>query len=225
MTEEGKQIYNYYLRALRVNNDKPFRPKKDFTDFEKKEEYIYILKLEQFFKKFPHLFKYDFFNAPYRLYNKDEQKYFSLKYFSSPKGLRTCIDYYQSLLKDSPDDQIDFIKESLKFIANFCVEKKISFEDYPYYKSVSQPDFLKHLKEHRVSWYIIFAIPAMLDHIHKMDMDEFELYFGDMINISELQMNYSGSKMAKEIIKKTIKKLSEIVGKSLKISGKGGKIG
>lgn len=223
ISDTGKRIYNYYLRAYRVNNDKPYKAKEDFSKFEQDENYIYVLKLEQFFKRYPHLLKYDFFNAPYQLY-KDE-KFFSLKYYASFKGLRNCIDYYASLLKNTPDDQIDFIKESLKFITEFCLEKKIPISDYPFFKTITQHDFLKHLKEHRISWYMVFGIPGMIDHLHKMDPDEFELYYGDSINLGELQFKFSTSKKGKEMIEKGLKKMTQIVEKSLKISGKGGNLG
>jgi hypothetical protein len=224
ISEIGKRIYNYYLRAYRVNNGKPYRAKINFDGFEKKEDFLYVQRLELFFKKFPHLLKYDFFNAPYQLY-RDDEKWFSLKYYSSYKGLRTCLDYYQSLLKNTPDDQIDFLRESMKFIAEFCIEKNISVQEYPFYKSVTQHDFLKHLKEHRISWYMVFGIPGMLDHLHKMDPDEFELYFGDSINLGELQFKYSTSPKGKEIIEKGMKKMSEIVAKTLKINSKSGNLG
>lgn len=215
MTETGKIIYNHYLRALRVNNGKPFREKKNFVDFEKSDDYKYIYKMESFFKQYPHLLKYDFFNAPYKIY-KEEKQYFTLKYFASYKGLKTCVEYYNSLLKENPDNQLDFIKDSLKFIAEFCIEKRISVSDYIYYKSITQNDFLKHLKEHHISWYVVFGIKGMMDIIHKLDSDEFELYFGSNINIGELQYSYSSSKTAKVFIEKGLQKITNFVTKSLK---------
>lgn len=224
ITDLGKSIYNHYLRALRVNNDKPYRLKKNFDGFETEPEYLYVMRLEEFFKKYPHLLKNDFFDAPYKLY-RDESKYFTLKYYASYKGLKTCIEYYKSLLKDNPDNQLDFIKESLQFIMEFCLEKGIQVDDYPFYKSVTQCDFLKHLKEHRISWYVAVATSNMYVHLYKMEPDEFELYFGSEVNLSDLQYRLNTSSKARNMIEVGHKKIKDFVAKSLKKSSKSGKIG
>ena len=210
MTERQKQIYNFYLRAYRVNNNQPYRPKKNFKDFEQKEEYRYIVQLDSFFYKFPHLFKMDFFNAPYKLYN-DEKKFYNLQYYASYKGLTTCIEYYKNILNSNPDEHIDFIKESLKFVANFCIDHNIPLIGYCDFKSVAQNDFLKHIKEHKISWYVIFGLPNGIDILHNMTADEFELYFGTEINISSIQMKYNNSNIAKNIIEKGVRKLKKFV--------------
>lgn len=210
MNEQQKQIYNLYLKAYRINNNQPYRPKNNFDKFEEKEEYRYILQLDSFFYKFPHLMKSDFFNAPYKLYN-DEKKFYSLQYYSSYKGLTTCIEYYKNILNSNPDEHVDFIKESLKFIANFCISHNTPLEKYCDFKSVAQNDFLKHIKEHKISWYVIFGFPNGMNILRNMPDDEFELYFGLNIHLSSVQMKYSNSVLAKNVIEKGIKKLKKFV--------------
>lgn len=222
MTDTGKTIYNLYLRALRVNNNKPYRPRQNFDDFDKKEEYFHVLRLEEMFKKYPHLLRYEFFDAPYKLHSNDETNYYTLKYFASYKGLKTCVEYFKSMQKTDPDQQLDYIKSSLRFIADFCLEKEITVGEYMFYKSVSQNDFLKHLKEHKISWYMIFGIPSMVDFIYKMDTDEFELYFGDDVNLGDLQYRFNNSQRAKKMIQIGMKKIKDFVANSLKSSGKSG---
>ena len=51
MDEFEKQIYNTYLIVSRSINNKPFKTRKDFTNFEKKPEYLAVKKLAAFFKK------------------------------------------------------------------------------------------------------------------------------------------------------------------------------
>lgn len=215
ISETQKQIYNFYLRAFRVNNNKPYRIRKKFDDFEKEPDYVYLVNLENFFKKYPHLLKFDFFDAPYKIYDK-ERKFYDLKYYSSYKGLTSCVAYYKQLLQTKPDEQLDFIKESLKFITEFCLEKKILLSQYIYYKTIVQNDFLKHIKEHRVCWYLIFGLKYALDILHKMEADEFELYFGTDIDLSSMYDQYINSKEAKPLIGKGLKKIEEFVSKKLK---------
>ena len=49
MNEFEKQIYNTYIIVSRSINNKPFKVRKDFTDFEKKPEYLAVKKLAIFF--------------------------------------------------------------------------------------------------------------------------------------------------------------------------------
>lgn len=216
ITETQKQIYNLYLRAFRVNNNKPYRTRKKFDDFEKEPDYMYLMNLEGFFKKYPHLLKSDFFDAPYKLY-KNEKSFYDLRYFSSYKGLTTCVEYYKSLLHSNPDEQLDFIKNSLKFVGEFCLEKKILISEYANFKSVVQNDFLKHIKEHRVSWYLVFGLKHAHDIIHKMEPDIFELYFGTDVNLNSLYNNYINSKKAKDMIETSIKKMDRFIEKKLNL--------
>ena len=160
ITDTQKQIYNLYLRSLAEGSDRPYKVRKNFDNL--KTEYIEELKkLEAFFIKFPHFLRYEYFQAPYKIY-QDEKKYYSLKFYSGYKGMQTCLAYFKSLKESDPDGQLDYLKESLKFITNFCLEKGIQLEQYPDYKSVAQKDFLIHLKQHKVSFYAAFATFCIL---------------------------------------------------------------
>jgi len=213
ITDPQKRIYNYYLRAFRINNGNPFRPKKKFDDL-KDDKKNQLIKLEKFFIKFPHLLNADFFDAPYKLYS-DDKKYYGLDFYAGNKGLSTCINYYKFLQQTNPDNQLDYIKNSLKFIANFCIEKNISVSSYTSFRSVAQNDCLKHLKEHSISWYCVFDIPKFRDLLFDLPKDEFELYFGE-IDLSSMEQQLASSTEAKRILKEGIKKITTFVQKKLK---------
>lgn len=214
ITEPQKRIYNYYLRSFRINNGNPFRPKKKFDDL-KEEKLNQLIKLEKFFCNFPHLFNADFFDAPYKLY-QDDKKYYGLDFFASNKGLSTCINYHKFLQQTIPDNQLDYIKASLKFIANFCIEKNISLSSYVDFKSVAQNDCLKHLKEHAISWYLVFCIPKFRDLLFDLPKDEFELYFGSDIDLQDMENKLNQSTDAKRIIQKGTEKIKDFIQKKLK---------
>jgi hypothetical protein len=214
ITEPQKRIYNYYLRSFRINNNNPFRPKKKFDDL-KEDKKNQLIKLEKFFIKFPHLFNADFFDAPYILY-QDEKKYYGLDFYASNKGLSTCINYYKFLQQTNPDNQLDYIKNSLKFITNFCIEKNIPIDGYTSYRSVAQNDCLKHLKEHSISWYCVFFIPRFRDLLYDLPKDEFELYFGSDIDLNDMEQKLINSTDAKRILVEGIKKITTFVQKKLK---------
>jgi hypothetical protein len=208
-----KQIYNLYLRAYRINNNRPFKAKKKFDDLSA-EKIAYLEKLENVFKRYPSFLSNLYFDAPYKIYN-DEKKFYDLKFFSSSKGISTCIAYFKVLNNGNPEEQIDFIKSSYKFIAEFCVSKNISLDQYIYYCSVSQNDCIIHLKEHKLSWYIIFGLPGFYDLLYDLPSDEFELYFGSDISLGALYDKYNASPKTKETVDVIKEKIREYIKKQL----------
>jgi hypothetical protein len=220
LTEKQKQIYNLYLKSYRQNKNEPFRAKKNFSDIEKDEKKIFQLaKIEKIFQKYPAFSSQKYFDAPYKIYN-DEKPYYSLSFYSSQKGISTCLAFLQ-LLKDSePETQFEFFKESYKFIAKFCIEKEISFSEYPKFCSVAQNDCLIHLKQHKISWYVVFSIPEFYNLLYNLPKDEFELYFGSSMNLQNLYNKYQGSQKTKEFLSKVQEKIARYIRKQLQRGAK-----
>lgn len=218
ISEKQKQIYNFYLRAYRINNGKPYKAKQKFDDLKKKEKVLIALhKLEQFFNKFPHLQRHEFFDAPYKIYG-DERKYYDLPFYASHKGLTTCVAYFNMRKESDPDKQLDSIRESLKFILDFCVEKNLLLSEYPAYKSVAQYDSFKHIKEHRISWFVVAGFPDLFRELLELPNDEFELYFGST-NLSDVLKLYENSTEAKRITTEGLKRINAfLLNKKYKIS-------
>lgn len=215
LTEKQKQIYNLYLRAFRINNNQPFKPKKNFSDIETNAEKLTSLqKIEKVFCKYPAFFNKIYFDAPYKIYN-DEKKYYSLKFYGSQKGISTCIAYYKVLLQSNPEEQFEFLKDSYKFIGRYCEEKHIPLELYSSYCSVSQNDCLLHLKEHKISWYVIFSLPGFYELIHNLPHDEFELYYGSDISIDSLYNKYKSSFKTQEFLSDIKRKITIYLQKKL----------
>ena len=202
ISEIQKKIYNLYLKSLRINNNKPFRARKDFKKLESDLITItYLKKLEDVFKKYPAFFSEAYFDAPYKLYD-DEDNVYTLKFFSSQKGISTCIAYFKSLRDGDPNKQHQFLKDSFHFIAQFCLEKGLTLDRYTSYCSVSQRDCLKHLKEHKISWYSIFGIPHFYDILHSLPSEEFEMYFGGDVDIVHLHDRFISCKETVQLVSK-----------------------
>ena len=209
LTEQHKHIYNLYLRAFRVNNNNPFRPKKDFKDVIKDPEKMMALqKIDQVFQKYPAFCSNLYFDAPYKIY-KDEKPFYSLKFFGSQKGISTCLAYVKLLRNSNPEEQFEFIKESYKFIAEFCIEKRIPLEHYTRHCSVAQNDCLKHLKEHKISWFLIFSVPHFHSLIFNLPQDEFQIYYGSDVSLSSLYSRYQSSPLTQKYMTAIKNKISE----------------
>ena len=206
LTDIQKQIYNWYICAQRRNNGKPSRFRKDFSKFNTEKYLVPLQKIEKTFEKYPHLKRSEFFDAPFLVY-RDKEQYYSLDFYASQKGLMTCISYFKLLEQQKPDEQLEYIKESLKFITNFCLEHSLLLNQYTNYKSVAQNDCLKHLKQHQISWYLVLAIPHFLRLIQSLPEDEFILYFGSEIDLNFLIASYASSKVTRQFLEKKVREL------------------
>jgi hypothetical protein len=218
ITDRQKLIYNLYLKSYRKNNNQPYRTKKNFDDVLKDDNKMtQLIKLENIFKKYPALCQTHYFDAPYKIYN-DEKKFYPLSFYSSQKGITTCINYIDLLRDSDPESQFEHFKESYKFIANFCTENRINLSEYTKYCSVAQNDCLTHLKQHKISWYLIFSIPNFYELLYNLPKDEFELYFGTKVSLSKLYDKYNSSSKTKQFLSNIQDKIATYVRKQLQIS-------
>lgn len=219
ISESQKKIYNLYLKAYRKSKNSPFREKKNFDDVAKDEKKIHHLKkLESLFKKYPALLNQNYFDAPYKIYHCDKDTFYPLSFYSSQKGISTCLSYIEHIRDSDPESQFEYFKESYKFIANFCVEKRIPLEQYTKYCSVSQNDCLIHLKQHKISWYIVFSVPHFYELLYSLPPDEFQLYFGTKVDLNTLYNRYSCSRNTVDFLNKLRGKIAEYVRKQLQSS-------
>ena len=221
LTDRQKDIYNLYLKALAEVNDRPYRKRNNFSNL-REDTKGYLSKIEHIFDQYPQFFRYEYFLAPFKLYN--DKKFVNLKYLSTYKGINTCVSYFKTLKESNPDDQLSYIKSSLKFITEFCVEQNIPLSLYCKHKSVVQNSVLIHLKQHKISFYVIFDIPNLYTTLLNMPDDEFELYFGSDINLQDIYVKYNSSKKAKDYIKKSVPKIEEYLKKNLIDRAKCGKL-
>lgn len=211
ISETQKQIYNLYIKALRNNKGLPYKFRKKWDDFESKPDYVFICKIDQMFKKYPHFFCQDFFDAPYKLYNNSSDTY-TLRYYASAKAVSDYTSLLRLRILQDPENQMDYIKESLMFVFNFCKEHKIKLNQYCDFKSVAQNDCLNHLRQYSISWYVAIELPGFYNLLYNLPRDEFSLYFGD-VDITEISNNLKTSSVKARItegIKRIDKKLKTL---------------
>lgn len=200
---------------MRVNNGKPYRRKKDFSDLESKPDVLLSLeKLEAVFKKYPSFQSSLFFDAPYKLY--EDTKFFTLKFYSSSKGILTCFNYIKLLQSTSPSNQIEFIENSFKFIAEFCIENGILLNQYASFKPLIKPVCFNHLKSHKISWYLVFVIPGLYNQLYDMPDDEFVLYFGDSLNLNDISRELDKDQKTKNRMQEITQRIRKYIENKIK---------
>lgn len=212
ISEKEKELYNTYLAVSRTARNQPFTPRKNFDRFEDSQEYLYIHKINEFLTSYPQILPKLFFKAPYELYK--DKEYIDLKFYTTGNAIKVYTIYMNQLQEESPDSeyQIQFIKNSLRFIGMFCIENKIPIEEYILHSGGVTYTWMKHIKERKISIYVMFNFSNLFDIIHSIPKDEIDLLLGNIINeISIYKNRYDTSKQARHIIVEGFKRLKNLI--------------
>ncbi len=214
MTDFEKAVYNTFLRTSRVEQNKPFRYRKNFDNFESTGDYPYVKKLSNFFNKFSHIRMNDFFVAPYRVYT-DSVEAFDLKFYMTPRATKLYGIYMEQLDSENPDTDyhIEFIKESLLYMFKFCRDNQLTFNEYKEHTSGDIKTLLMHIRDKNVSPYAVFGIGDLGDILTGYSSDFLDFIAGK--NFSErvdlYRSRYYNSRKAKHITEQGITKLTKIL--------------
>jgi hypothetical protein len=211
ITEQEKHIYNKFLAISRSIKNKPFKLRKDFANFEENENYIYVKKLSLFFKKYPNIVVDDFFTAPFKIYNNDSDGSYDLKFYTSQKALKIYTIYQTKKQDELPDknNQLFFIKQSLNFILKFCKGNNIEVSDYIGHMTNDINSFILHLKERKISVYVLFGFTDAEKILNSIGPDMLDFIFKDLKNkMAIYRTRYYTSKKAKLLVKHGLEKIS-----------------
>jgi hypothetical protein len=211
ITSFEKQLYNSYLAISRSARGKPFTIRKDFTDIE--PEKLHDLKrISSLLSKYPHIKSEDYFKAPFDLY--PDVEFFDLKYFANMTGVTAYTNYRKKIETLPPDHekQLEYIAESLKFIARFCLDNKIKLEQYTESQTGVTFDWMKHLKRHKISVFVLMEFPDVYDKIIKVPEDEREILLGEFGKYYlGYKTKYLSSEKAKILVKQGLEKVKKLV--------------
>ncbi len=206
-----QDIYNTYLSVSRGSRNKPWKPRKDFTNFEKTEDGILCVRLELFFSRFPQISVKEFFQSPYILY-KDEE-YFPLKFYLTQKAV-SCYGIVQKQKQEEMPDSESHIKDiitSIKHIAETCIKEKILFTVYANSKKGYTWRVLQEFADKKINVYVLIALPnfnTILDSTQEQDK---QLYLGNFYKeIVKYRMRLNNSEQAKKIINEAFKRLQQL---------------
>jgi len=219
VTDLEKKIYNKHLAISRSLRNKPFKIRTDFSKFDIVKQ-NWLKKLAIFFSKHPDVSIDVYFSAPYKLYNDTE--YFDLSYYASLKGIKSYSIYKQQLLKTSPDEQLPEVKESLIFIAHFCIQNKIQLDEYTQFKQTSlEPEWIYHYKKNKINLYSLMEFANMYHIISEIPPDERELLLGDFgKNFIEYKTRYKHSQKLRNYLQEAYIKIKLFVDKTLNTTQK-----
>jgi len=198
------------LAVSRSQKNKPFKLKKDFADLADTDKHKFLKRISTLFKKHPEIDPDSFFRAPYQLY--PDVEYFGLDYFSTMRAIKAYTMYRKTLFLKDPDEQLEQVKNSLMFIAKFCIEENIYFHQYPYHKTADLFTWMKHYKENKINIYCMFEFSDIFSSAKQLAEDVQKFFVSDFVDqFQKLYFNYNNSRKVKPYIKRTVPLLSTFV--------------
>jgi hypothetical protein len=214
LTRLEQHIYNTHLAVSRSQKNKPFRLKKDFEDIVDTDKHKFLKRISTLFKKHPEIDPDVFFKAPYKLY--PDVEYVGLDYFSTMRAIKSYTLYKKMSFLQDPDSQLDSVKQSLRFIANYCIERKIYFHQYPYQRDSDLFVWMVHYKQNKINIYSIMEFSDVFSSAKSLAEDLQKMFVSDFIEkFQSLYTNYQNSQQLKPYIQKAIPILSNFVEKQL----------
>lgn len=214
LTDLEKHLYNKHLAVSRSEKNKPFKIKKNFSDIVNTDKHKFLKRISTLFAKHPQIDPDTFFRAPYQLY--PDVEYFALEYFSTMRAVKAYTTYKKQLFLKDPDSQIDAVRESFRFIGNFCVENNIMLHQYPYHRSSDVYTWMQHYKQNRISIYSVMEFPNIYSNMKQLSEDVQKFFISDFVDqFQQIQSIYNTSKNLKQYIQKAIPIISNFVSNQL----------
>ena len=206
-----QQIYNCHLKHFR--NGEAWKPRKDFSDIPS-STLLYLQKLSLFFSKFKHINMDDFFSASKILHPEEPTP--SLKFFIGRAAIKNYSLAQKQKLDQSPEKQFDKIKESLRFIAVFCLANNINLDQYLTYKIGRMPAWTQHYREHNINPYSIMEL-GNTSSLSNMSEDEQAIWAPNIFNnLNAIRTRYHNSPKTKSFVKEATKKIKNFIIEELK---------
>ena len=223
LTNSQKQLYNQHLSTYKRRQNKPYTTRADFDTFvkDKPEDYQCLIRLDNFFTNHPAVNRKLFFDAPYKIY--EDKDFFNLGYYNSQAAIKSYTLYLKQLSEQSPDSasQLEFITDSLKFIHQFCMDKKIYLRQYFEHSEGQNLSWVANFANHNTSIYALigftyFGTPIK-DLMMSLPFDEIQMFFeNELTNYTIYKTNLDNSKTAKKLIMEGIKIIDKRISKDLK---------
>lgn len=214
ITDLEKFLFNKHLAISRSERNKPFKLKKDFTGLLDTEKHKFLKRISTLFIKHPEINSDIFFKAPYKLY--PDVEYFGLDYFSTMRAVRSYTMYKKQVFLEDPDSQLEEVKLTLKFIANYCIDSNIYFHQYPYQRSNDLFTWMIHYKQNKINIYSIMEFADIYSSVKSVTEDTQKFFMGEFAEqFQRLYLNYNKSKQIKPYIQKALPVLSNFVEKQL----------
>lgn len=209
LTDFEKQIYNSYLAASRISNNKPYTPRRDFTKLDDKI-FVILKKLSSLFENNKSVGISDYFNSSFTHNNTD---YIDLQFFITPKAIKNYTLYKRKQETASPDsdESVDLCKKCCDFITRYCIENNLTLNEYKSQYKGTTPIILQHLRDHSINFNIIHGLECS-SIIRQVEPDLLEFFIADFNKLlNDTHNSFIKSKKLKYKIRAAFKNIEEFL--------------
>jgi len=219
LTELEKLCFNKHLAVSRTEKNKPFKLRKDFADIANTDKHKFLKRIATLITKHPEINLDLFFRAPYKLY--PDVQYFGLDYFSTMRAIKAYTIYKKQVFVQDPDSQIEHVKNSLQFIAHFCIENHIHFYQYPYHRNTDLFTWMQHYKQNKINVYSVMEFPNIFSSVKSLAEDIQKIFVSEFVEqFQTLYTSYNKSQKLKPYVQKAIPVLSNFIERQLTSNSK-----
>lgn len=207
-------MFNKHLAVSRAEKNKPFKLRKDFADIVNTDKHKFLKRIATLVAKHPEINIDLFFKAPYKLY--PDVEYFGLDYFSTMRAIKAYTTYKKQVFLQDPDSQIEQVKDSLKFIAHFCIENNIYFHQYPYHRNTDLFTWMQHYKQNKINVYSVMEFPNIFSSVKSLAEDIQKIFVSEFVEqFQTLYTSYNKSQNLKPYVQKAIPVISNFIERQL----------
>ena len=196
-------IFNKHLAISRSIKNKPFKTRRDFSKIQNTDKHKFLKRISNLIRKHPEININTFFEAPYKLY--PDVEYFGLDYFSTMRAVKAYSTYKKQIFLQDPDSQLESVKDSLKFIARFCIENKILLHQYPNHRTSDVFTWMSHYKQNKINIYVMMEFKDIYSAVLSLAEDVRRFYVEEFIEqFKHLRSMYISSKELQTYLKKAL---------------------
>ena len=219
LTELEKLCFNKHLAVSRAEKNKPFKLRKDFADIANTDKHKFLKRIATLVTKHPEINLDLFFKAPYKLY--PDVEYFGLDYFSTMRAIKAYTTYKKQVFLQDPDSQVEQVRDSLKFIAHFCIENNIHFHQYPYHRNTDLFTWMQHYKQNKINVYSVMEFPNIFSSVKNLAEDIQKIFVSEFVEqFQTLYTSYNKSQNLKPYVQKAIPVISNFIERQLTSNSK-----
>ena len=132
------------------------------------------------------------------------------------RAVKAYTTYKKQLFLQDPDSQLNNVKESLSFIAKFCIDSKIYLHQYPYHQTSDLFSWMTHYKQNKINLYVLLEFPNIFSMVQTLADDVQNFFISDfVIQFKSLHSLYNSSAELRPYLKKAIPVLSNFIEKQL----------
>lgn len=209
ISEDVKHIYNSYLRSLARQQNRGFRNRKNFDNFDD-ESVIACTQIKKILSTYPHINIDTFFEAP-GMINPD--RFYTLQYYTTYQAMKSYTAWLKQRQNLPPDNEyhLSSIQRSLKTITRYCIENSVPWDDFLISDNLV-PHWVQQLKDQTIDIYALMGYANLRQEIDRLSDDIKALYIhniGD--NYIKLKQAFMKSKYAKPLVEQGHKKCKKFV--------------